>query len=746
MKRRTSYLALLSGMVMSGLILAAPGFSMNSFAAEKANGENAFTSGTTQRTASTANLVEGYMHQQGQDDFPGYTLNTNRRAYLNEINGIVYDAILNKSKEVAAGKEANTKIEVTINIKDILGDRYKEIYYPEDFGLESFTDDAGDSNVFNVLNNYIGFDPEKIIRTLRLDCPYDIYWYGNEYDTTNGFVLYREEGKTTGDFICAKYEEPITFELCVSADYSTSGKGGECNADVNKCKAVKSAADNANKIIQKYKSKSDFEKLKAYRDEICNLTAYNYDYIRNGVNRYGNPHQMINVFDGDPDTKVICEGYSKAFKYLCDGTDFNSNIIECYIVTGNMAEKSPSANKALHMWNNVRMSDGKNYIVDVTNCDPDNNNEQPSNDLFMVGAKKVEGEWLKPAAIDVYYSYEGLSTGSYTQNELAVSETDYDPKSEVAEEVTINFNPNGGKVATESITTYVGGCIEQLPVPTREGHKFIGWYTEPTGGEKIPDAVKFVSKCEDTWYAHWEALSQGEAEYQNQQGNSGEQDGQSQNQQENPGEQGGQNQDQQENPGGQNGQNQRQQDAQNQNQRQNPAKQDNKNNQQNQNNDTNPKANPGAKENVTPQPENGTISAEEGDFETSVDGTASITGSANKKIKSVNIGNEITNGNVTYKVTKIQPKAFKKYKKIKSLTIGDNVQEIGSEAFSGCTGLKKITIHANNLKSVGKKSFKGLKDGVKINVVCREKKTYEKVVKKLKKAGASKAKFKFVKG
>ena len=73
---------------------------------------------------------------------------------------------------------------------------------------------------------------------------------------------------------------------------------------------------------------------------------------------------MIWVFDGDPDTNVVCEGYSKAFKYLCDHTEFEGSI-ECILVGGYLARTG----KEPHMWNVLKMEDGNNYLVDVTNCD-----------------------------------------------------------------------------------------------------------------------------------------------------------------------------------------------------------------------------------------------------------------------------------------------------------------------------------------------------------------------------------------
>ena len=64
----------------------------------------------------------------------------------------------------------------------------------------------------------------------------------------------------------------------------------------------------------------------------------------------------------NPDTKVVCEGYSKAFQFLCDNSTFRSNDVYVLSVTGDNNEER-------HMWNVVHMEDGNYYLADITNCD-----------------------------------------------------------------------------------------------------------------------------------------------------------------------------------------------------------------------------------------------------------------------------------------------------------------------------------------------------------------------------------------
>ena len=57
---------------------------------------------------------------------------------------------------------------------------------------------------------------------------------------------------------------------------------------------------------------------------------------------------------------MVCEGYSKAFQYLCDLSD-----ITCYTVTGIM---NGGTGEGPHMWNIVA-NNGKYYMADITNSD-----------------------------------------------------------------------------------------------------------------------------------------------------------------------------------------------------------------------------------------------------------------------------------------------------------------------------------------------------------------------------------------
>ena len=112
-----------------------------------------------------------------------------------------------------------------------------------------------------------------------------------------------------------------------------------------------------------------------------------------------------------------------------------------------------------------------------------------------------------------------------------------------------------------------------------------------------------------------------------------------------------------------------------------------------------------------------------GSFEYSVldDGTASIKKYIDNGSKTVDIPSTIDG----YKVTKIGNGAFSGCTGLKSVTIPSSVKEIGGGAFSGCTGLKSVTI-PSSVTEIGMWAFTGC-TGLKSITVDKNNKNYTSV-------------------
>jgi uncharacterized repeat protein (TIGR02543 family) len=68
---------------------------------------------------------------------------------------------------------------------------------------------------------------------------------------------------------------------------------------------------------------------------------------------------------------------------------------------------------------------------------------------------------------------------------------------------TVTFNPSGGSVTPATVAKTYNSALGTLPVPTRSGYVFDGWYTAASGGTKIATTTKVTANV--IYYAHWAA-------------------------------------------------------------------------------------------------------------------------------------------------------------------------------------------------------------------------------------------------
>ena len=71
----------------------------------------------------------------------------------------------------------------------------------------------------------------------------------------------------------------------------------------------------------------------------------------------------------------------------------------------------------------------------------------------------------------------------------------------------ITFDANGGEVAEATKTVYYGQYYGEMPVPTRTGYTFVGWFTESTGGTQVTEETIVTALANQTLYAQWSAMA-----------------------------------------------------------------------------------------------------------------------------------------------------------------------------------------------------------------------------------------------
>ena len=333
--------------------------------------------------------------------------NYGRQSLTNAMDREVYDLLKEEITKIANGTRSNTQITLNLN--------------------QSWT----------TLDN----SWSQVVHALLVDLPYDFYWF----DKTTSYGI-------SGYYNAPKFSFPVAKAYAVSGTYT---------ADTKKTSAASNAAANAKAIVDKYSGASDYSKLCGYFSTICDLVEYDHDAVDNNRD-YGDPWQIIYAFDGDPTTNIVCEGYSKAFKYLCDLSTFKNSSIESALVTGIAGGR--------HMWNIVSIDD-VSYFVDVTNCDkgaPGYNDCYGYPDyLFLKGVRNPNATGF--TAVGSYnstlkYTYDQETTEMYSSEFLTVSAKDYvssDIKCTVnIEDDALALIVNGKLADSSSVTVNAGDKLE----------------------------------------------------------------------------------------------------------------------------------------------------------------------------------------------------------------------------------------------------------------------------------------------
>lgn len=415
---------------------------------------------------SQEELLEGYLYSISGLYGEGAAVFRAPSKPLPTIAAAAYTEIASKIPQIANGTETSTMFAVTgsWNIKNT------------DLGLgtgEAIFDGSGSltSAASSKVQEYI--DTDALLHRLLSTKPYELYWF----DKTVGMRLSYSYSKVSDGEVKI---QGLTFWFAVSDGYhdsatvltdssgsaivNGSGKKYYIATDSGKTSAASTAVTNATNIVNANSSKSDYEKLKAYLAKICELVSYNGAAAGSGyTGGYGDPWQLIYVFDGNDTTNVVCEGYAKAFKYLCDLTwTAPSPAVECYLVTGTM---SGGTGAGPHMWNVVHIG-VNNYLVDVTNCDT--GTIGATDKLFLCGVEENVASKKYTATAsgtgmsgDVVYEYDTQTTSDYTAAELKLSGVKYTPPAQETPTVTgtLTAAVTFGDTVDRAAITHTGGTI-----------------------------------------------------------------------------------------------------------------------------------------------------------------------------------------------------------------------------------------------------------------------------------------------
>ena len=358
-------------------------------------------------SVSGGKLLEGYLYRLAGMDIRSYENGFNSssmaatysaKANLNAEEQTVYKTLKAEIEKIASGQRKDTNIKTT-----------------------------------GVLGSQASAD--KVWHALLSDLPYELYWHDKVIGINYAYTLAADNTPF----------KDVTFSFAVAQEFR--GKDMTTTNIPN----VPAAVQTARSVVAANASKSDHDKLQAYRQYICDQVSYNYAAARGEyANGYGNPWQLLWVFDGDSTTNVVCEGYAKSFKYLCDLTEESNGWtgdVETINVTGTMGTEN-------HMWNIVRIGGG-NYLVDVTNCDTGMKGYPQK--LFLRGAV---GDGISYTVENTVYTYGTETRTGFAAADLKLSGTDYTPAATTLTAPTVTLKADAASGQPVISWSKVGGATQ----------------------------------------------------------------------------------------------------------------------------------------------------------------------------------------------------------------------------------------------------------------------------------------------
>lgn len=185
---------------------------------------------------------------------------------LTESGRQFYNKLKAEIEKIASGSESSTVMSI-------------DAYTLQSWGIDTTIVAADSNQALEILKERLDLD--HVFSALLCDCPYDLYWF----DKTVGFLY----GASTSETSIAGSSDKnyavgsFTCGLSVAAAYRPSSYDAN-NPTVDKAKtgATSAAVTNAQAVVAEHAGKTDYEKLIAYRDYICEQTQYNLSAAASG--------------------------------------------------------------------------------------------------------------------------------------------------------------------------------------------------------------------------------------------------------------------------------------------------------------------------------------------------------------------------------------------------------------------------------------------------------------------------------
>ncbi len=282
---------------------------------------------------------------------------------------------------------------------------------------------------------------------------------------------------------CLHYERPETYFIHADGTFSVTGT---TICDLELTFTLQDANTPAkDKAVEDVISSLHFtgdtvEKIKSIHDYVAETLTYNYEEFEEeqetGIKNW-DIRSLYRALVGDHN--VVCEGYAKAFKALCE-----HNGIPCLLIGG---DATTGQGWGGHMWNIVYVGNAW-YTVDVT---WDDKKSGISHTYLLAGQNTVDEDYGLTVAQS--HSLEEMTKTLGFKLPMPLATNKYG--SDVA---TISFETFGGP-AIDPITIKAG-TVPTIPEPAWSGHTFVAWYLDSDFTEMWSYSAISSDCC---FYAKW---------------------------------------------------------------------------------------------------------------------------------------------------------------------------------------------------------------------------------------------------
>lgn len=229
-----------------------------------------------------------------------------------------------------------------------LDDTSKIIYESLENNIENLKTGVYEINFGTQFNSIINQGEEG---KTKLNSAFQSAWNAFTYDYVD--IFYIDSSKLVLTTNTTTIGELTINEVVLSKAENASYLTEDVGTSEEVKNRVKYLADIRTKISAQLNGYTEYEKIKFLHNWM--IDKFTYDQSNSNPNAY-------NVYGAFSTRSVVCEGYSRAFKYILDGLG-----IESVIVSGT-ATNSAGVEEP-HMWNYVRINE-KWYAIDVTWDDP----------------------------------------------------------------------------------------------------------------------------------------------------------------------------------------------------------------------------------------------------------------------------------------------------------------------------------------------------------------------------------------